>query len=109
METEQKCLTCGQPIANYRVDAGDGTCNFCHENLDRVDNYGKPRWDYVHRLQSMTDKQLEDETKDRIWLSAYAANNPRSDYHWQCDFCYNECIRRGKEEIYKKAYDRVAN
>lgn len=41
---------------------------------------------------------------EMIWLSAYASNNPRSDYHWQCDACYDECKKRGKEDIYNRAH-----
>lgn len=44
---------------------------------------------------------------DRIWLSAYADSNPRSDYHWQADACYDEARRRGKPELYQQAWDAV--
>ena len=30
-----------------------------------------------------------EETERMIWLSAFANNNPRSDYHWRCDACYD--------------------
>lgn len=69
------------------------------------DNYGKPKSEYLAKLAAQSDDELLQEAKDRIWFSAYAANNPRSDYHWQCDAVYDECDRRGKIEIYKKAYD----
>jgi hypothetical protein len=39
-----------------------------------------------------------------IWLSAYANNNPRSDYHWQADTCRKEAQRRGHPELYERAY-----
>ena len=69
------------------------------------DNYGKPKKIYVDSLAELTDDELLSKTKDAIWFSAYASNNPRSDYHWQCDACYDECKRRGKPTIYKDAYD----
>jgi len=53
----------------------------------------------------MDDTQLFDECKDKIWLSAYANNNPRSDYHWHVDACYDECVRRKKIDLYSKAWN----
>ena len=70
-----------------------------------ADNYGKPKADYLARLSCMDDAALLDEAKSKIWLSAYANNNPRSDYHWHADACYDECQKRSKPEIYQRAYD----
>jgi hypothetical protein len=104
----EKCKTCGQLFEGYRIDQGDGTCVFCHRDLDnRKDNYGNPRWDYVFNLQSMTEEKLFETTKKMVWLSAYAGNNPRSDYHWQCDRVYDEWIRREKSDMYDRAYKEV--
>jgi hypothetical protein len=64
--------------------------------------------DYVERLKEYTDTKLYDSCKDTIWLSAYAANNHRSDFHWMCDACYAECSRRKKPEIYSNAHNAVA-
>lgn len=69
------------------------------------DNYGKPKVDYLNRIAAMDDDELYKETEMKIWLSAYANNNPRSDYHWHADACYDECEKRKKPEIYKRAYD----
>lgn len=55
------------------------------------DNYGKPRMDYVRKVLAMTEADLFRETERAIWLSAYAANNPRSDYHWHVDVCFLAC------------------
>lgn len=71
------------------------------------DNYGKPKMEYVDKIVDMTDEDLYEETKRKIWLSAYANNNPRSDYHWQVDACYDEWVKRGNKAGYKKAYDEV--
>ena len=69
------------------------------------DNYGKPKRSYVDKLTDLDDRKFYDECEQKIWLSAYANNNPRSDYHWQADACYDEAARRGKPEIYQRAYD----
>ena len=69
------------------------------------DNYGKPTQDFVNKLQAMTDEQLLKEAEQDIWLSAYAQNNRRSDYHWHADECYEEAKRRNKSEIYTQAFN----
>ena len=68
------------------------------------DNDGNLMTDYLQKIINMEDAKLEDEAGHMIWLSAYAANNPKSDYHYQCDACYDECERRGKPEIYNRAH-----
>lgn len=72
------------------------------------DNYGKPKSEYIEKLKNMDEKKLLETTEQMIWLSAYAANNPRSDYHWQCDACYDECGRRDRIDIYKKAWRQAS-
>lgn len=74
-----------------------------------TDNYGKPRSDYINRLVGMSDDQLETKCQEMIWLSAYANNNPRSDFHWQCDAAYDECKRRNAVEIYERAWKRASS
>lgn len=71
------------------------------------DNYGRPKSEYLAKVSAMDDEKLLQECKDRIWLSAYANNNPRSDYHWQVDACYDECVRRNKEGIYEPLRQRA--
>jgi hypothetical protein len=72
------------------------------------DNHGNPKSVYLERIADADDETLETETKNKIWFSAYAANNPRSDHHWHCDACYDECVKRGKPEIYQRAYKRAS-
>jgi hypothetical protein len=72
------------------------------------DNYGRLKSVFIEELKTTTEEMLFERCEHLIWLSSYAANNPRSDYHWQCDACYDECQRRKKPEIYKKAYKEVS-
>ena len=78
-------------------------------DFDGQDNYGKPKADYLDRLTDMDDDTLQKESEQKIWLSAYAANNHRSDYHWQCDACWAEAKIRDpeKQAIYVRAYKAV--
>lgn len=71
------------------------------------DNNGKPRQSYANRLMGADDTEFVRVAEQAIWLSAYANNNPRSDYHWMADACYSEATRRGKPELYQQAYDRA--
>jgi hypothetical protein len=69
------------------------------------DNYGKPKSEYINKIAGMEYNDLMKETEQKIWLSAYAGNNPRSDYHWQCDACYDEWVKR--EGTGSKSYDKA--
>lgn len=62
---------------------------------------------YQDKLHKMNDEELFKECEMKIWLSAYAANNPRSNYHWQCDATYKECQRRNKPDIYSRAHQEA--
>lgn len=68
------------------------------------DNCGKPKQEFLDKVAAQTNEELLKSCKDMIWLSAYANNNPRSDYHWQVDACYDECKKRGRLDIYEQAY-----
>lgn len=61
---------------------------------------------YRRKLGEMSDQELAKECEDKIWASAFSNNNPRSDWHWECDLCYDESVRRGgaAAPIYAKAY-----
>jgi len=71
------------------------------------DNYGHPKQGYLDELANMDNEQLREACNQMIWLSAYANNNPRSDYHWQCDACYDECVRRDKVYIYEQEHTKL--
>lgn len=76
--------------------------------LEGKDNYGKPRQEFADKIAAMNDEDFVRRAKDSIWLSAYANNNPRSDYHWHAVACYDEAQRRGKPQLYKLAWERAA-
>ncbi len=76
------------------------------EKYAGLDNHKKPKSDFLKKLADGDDKALAEACDLYIWLSAYANNNPRSDYHWMCNACYDECQRRGKPEIYSASHKR---
>ena len=72
-------------------------------------NSGKPKADFVRSLFAMTNEELYEACKQYIWLSAYAGNNPRSDFHWMCDACYDAAKARDESAaIYSEAYNSVS-
>lgn len=73
--------------------------------MKQLDNNKQPRSLYFTKIGEMTDEQLLQESEQKIWLSAYANSNPRSDYHWQADACYDEWKKRGKIKQYTVAYE----
>jgi len=72
--------------------------------LTGVSNYKKPRQEFADKLAAATEEEYLKIAEQFIWLSAYASNNRRSDYHWQHDACRDEADRRGKPELYRQAY-----
>lgn len=73
--------------------------------LEGKDNRGRPRQEYAERIAALDEAGFLKEAEQKIWLSAFANNNPRSDYHWHADACYDEAARRGKPELYRAAFD----
>jgi hypothetical protein len=72
--------------------------------ISNPDNSGKAQRAYVLKIAEMSNEDLGRECGSMIYMSAFAANNPRSCYHWQCDACYDECKRRKREDIYSEAH-----
>lgn len=68
------------------------------------DNAPEKKEEYRLKLETLTDEELYKQCRSVIWFSAFAANNPISCYHWQCDYAYSECTRRGNEDIYARAH-----
>lgn len=72
-----------------------------------VDNYGRPKTDYLTKLAAMNDEALYHECFQVIYQAARCHNNARADWHWMVDACYDEATRRSADgDIYRKAYDR---
>ena len=63
----------------------------------------------VAKLEAIVDETeaFVSEASQYIWLSAYASNNPTSDYHWMASACYYEAQRRDDPGLYQQAYDRA--
>ena len=76
-------------------------------NYDGNDNYGRPKSAYLEKIAAMSDEQLQSETCSMIYMSAFCSNNPRADWHWMVDACYDECVKREKPDIYKVAYKQI--
>lgn len=64
---------------------------------------------WQEKLAAMTDDELFEHCEQFIWLSAYAVNNPRSDYHFLCDAGYDECARREQPGIYSRAHKQASS
>lgn len=74
------------------------------------DNNGNPKSNYINKLSNLDESRLQEKTEKLIWLSAYASNNPKSDYHWQCDACYDEWVKRdGNDNNYSKCFKNVTH
>jgi hypothetical protein len=61
--------------------------------------------EYIEKLKNMTDDELVNEVEQKVWLSAYANNNPRSIYHKECDATSEECFSRRKPWLYSKGFN----
>ncbi len=75
--------------------------------LNGKDNRGNPRQVYADRIAAMDDAAFVREAEQKVWLSAYATNNPRSDYHWQVDACSDEAARRNKPQLFAQAHEQA--
>lgn len=73
------------------------------------DNYGKQRQEFADKLADLTDDEFLKVAQHYIWLSGYAFNNDRSDYHWMADACYDHAAINGKTELYEQAQDLAVN
>jgi len=71
-------------------------------------NDGSTKSEWRDKLNRMSDEDLYQHCEKYIWLSAYAANNPRSDYHFLCDAGYAECTKRSKGDIYERAHKQAS-
>lgn len=72
-------------------------------------NDGTPAQGFADKLAQADEEEFLREAAQVIWLSAFASNNPTSDWHWQAHACYYEAQRRGDENLYQRAYDSARN
>lgn len=63
--------------------------------------------EYRAKLEALDDDAFVREVESKVWLSAYAANNPRSRYHAECDAAYDEANRRGKPWLYQRGWNEA--
>lgn len=70
-------------------------------------NYSVPAQSFADSIAASDDAQFVQTAEEVIWFSAYANNNPTSDYHWQASACYYEAQRRGDPGLYQRAYDQA--
>jgi hypothetical protein len=75
--------------------------------LSGTSNHDVPAQQFADKIAVMGDEAFVSEAGQYIWLSAYAGNNPTSDYHWMASACYYEAQRRGDPDLYQQAYDRA--
>jgi hypothetical protein len=54
---------------------------------------------------SFTDDEYLAKAEQQLWLSAFAANNPRAPAHAETDAAYAESKRRGKPWLYQRAWN----
>lgn len=55
--------------------------------------------------QSKNDDDFVKDAETQIWLSAFAANNPRAPAHREADAAYEESRRREKPWLYQQAWN----
>ena len=76
------------------------------QRYEGVDNYGRPKSDYLKNIAEMNDEELGRECYQMIYHSARCNNAPRADWHWMVGACYDESKRRDDSgEIYSEAFD----
>jgi hypothetical protein len=60
-------------------------------------------------LRTIEDELLEAVTADYIWLSSQSEDGqPDSRFHWRRGACREECLRRGKPRIWRRAEQGLA-
>lgn len=105
-------------VLNDLVNSGQLVANIEHHRFDfadasqplRLTGRGNDslRQNFADKLFGLDDEHFVREAESYIWLSAWAANNPNSDYHWMCDACYHESRRRGNVGLYERAWHQAS-
>lgn len=63
--------------------------------------------EFRETLETLKDSELIKYVQKYVCLSLADASNPLANSHTLLDLVYVECIRRGKERMYDKAYESV--
>jgi hypothetical protein len=63
--------------------------------------------EFRETLETLKDSELIKTVQKYVCLSLSDASNPTANSHTLLDLIYVECIRRGKERLYDKAYESV--
>lgn len=71
-----------------------------------IDNFGALKSKYLQKVIDTPEADLPKLCYDAIWRSAYANNNPRSDFHWQVDAVWDILHARGLDAIYADAHKK---
>jgi len=58
---------------------------------------------------SLTDEEFVEIAERQLWLSAFAANNPKAPAHAEVDAAYDDAVRRSKPWLYNRAYNLAAD
>jgi hypothetical protein len=60
-------------------------------------------------LRTIEDELLEAVTADYMWLASQTDDEqPESRFHWRRSACHEECVRRGKLRIWRRAERALA-
>jgi len=62
-------------------------------------------------LRTIEDELLGAVTADYIWLASQSEDEngqPDSRFHWRRGACHDECLRRGKSRIWRRAERELA-
>lgn len=74
-----------------------------------IDNFGSSKSKYLQKVIDTPEADLPKLCYDAIWRSAYANNNPRSDFHWQVDAVSDILEARGLSRIYTEAHKKCVH
>lgn len=75
--------------------------------LRGTSNYGRPAQEWADKIAALGDEEFTEEAAEAVYWSAWASNNPTSDYHYEASACYYEAQRRGNPDLYQQAYNRA--
>jgi hypothetical protein len=63
---------------------------------------------YNNKIRNMKNEDLKEETKEKIWSSAFWNRTPNHESHKQVDACYSEWVSRdGNNQTYRKLHKEV--